>query len=288
MTAVTSTPVTASPPSRLRRWRKADPVLILSVLWCALAILVAVAAPLLAPYDPSQTDILAAAQGLSAQHWFGTDEVGRDIFTRVLYGARLSLLGPVLVVVIATAAGTALAIAAVWFGGWFDRLLTRVLDIAFAFPPLLLAVLSVVLFGPGLTAPVVALAVAYTPYIARVVRSAALRERHLPYIESCTLAGLSGPRICVRHILPNVLPLVRAQAVTSLGSSLLDLGAISFVGLGIQPPSAEWGLMVADGRTALLNGSPQESLAAGFMIIITVVAFNMLGERLAERAEVRA
>ncbi|MER6557147.1 ABC transporter permease [Streptomyces sp. NPDC001027] len=288
MTAVTSTPVTVSPPSSLHRWRKADPVLILSVLWCALAVLVAAAAPLLAPYDPSQTDILAAAQGPSAQHWFGTDAVGRDIFSRVVYGARLSLLGPVLVVVIATAAGTALAIAAVWFGGWFDRLLTRVLDIAFAFPPLLLAVLSVVLFGPGLTAPVVALAVAYTPYIARVVRSAALRERHLPYIESCTLAGLSGPRICVRHILPNVLPLVRAQAVTSLGSSLLDLGAISFVGLGIQPPNAEWGLMVSDGRTALLNGSPQESLAAGFMIIITVVAFNMLGERLAERAEARA
>ncbi|MFF7284367.1 ABC transporter permease [Streptomyces griseorubiginosus] len=250
--------------------------------------MVAVAAPLLAPYDPGQTDILAAAQGPSSQHWFGTDSVGRDIFSRVLYGARLSLLGPMLVVIIATTVGTALAIAAVWFGGWFDRVLTRVFDIAFAFPPLLLAVLSVVLFGPGLTAPVAALAVAYTPYIARVVRSAALRERHLPYIESCTLAGLSGPRICARHILPNVLALVRAQAVTSLGTSLVDLGAISFIGLGIQPPSAEWGLMVSDGRTALLNGSPQESLAAGFMIIITVVSFNMLGERLAERAEVRA
>jgi peptide/nickel transport system permease protein len=288
MTAMTSTPVTASPPARLPRWRKADPVLALSAVWCALIVMVAVAAPLLAPYDPSQTDILAAAQGPSSQHWFGTDSVGRDIFSRVLYGARLSLLGPTLVVIIATTVGTALAIAAVWFGGWFDRVLTRVFDIAFAFPPLLLAVLSVVLFGPGLTAPVTALAVAYTPYTARVVRSAALRERHLPYIESCTLAGLSGPRICARHILPNVLPLVRAQAVTSLGTSLLDLGAISFVGLGIQPPSAEWGLMISGGRTALLNGSPQESLAAGFMIIITVVSFNMLGERLAERAEVRA
>ncbi|MEU9918583.1 ABC transporter permease [Streptomyces sp. NPDC051001] len=288
MTTVTSTRATVPLLSRLPRWRKADPVLILSAVWCALVVLVAVAAPLLAPYDPSQTDILAANQGISGQHWFGTDSVGRDILSRVLYGARLSLMGPVLVVVIATTAGTALAIAAVWFGGWFDRILTRVFDIVFAFPALLLAVLSVVIFGPGLTAPVTALAVAYTPYIARVVHSAALRERHLPYIESCTLAGLSGARICVRHILPNVFPAVRAQAVISLGTSLLDLGAISFVGLGIQPPSAEWGLMVSDGRTSLLNGNPQQALAAGFMIIITVVAFNMLGERLAERAEVKA
>lgn len=288
MTTVTSRRATVSLPARTARLRKGDPVLVLSAAWCVLVVVVAVAAPLLAPYDPSQTDILAANQGSSAQHWFGTDAVGRDIFSRVLYGARLSLLAPTLVVVIATAAGTALGIACVWFGGWFDRVLTRVFDVVFAFPALLLAILGVVLFGPGLVAPVAALAVAYTPYIARVVRSAALRERHLPYIESCTLAGLSGPRICARHILPNVFPLIRAQSVTSLGTSLVELGGMSFVGLGVQPPSAEWGLMVAGGRTALLNGNPQESLAAGFMIIVTVVAFSMLGERLAERAEAKA
>lgn len=288
MTTVTSTRATVSLLTRTARLRKVDPVLALSAAWCVLVVLVAVAAPLLAPYDPSQTDILAANQGSSAQHWFGTDAVGRDIFSRVLFGARLSLLSPALVVVIATTLGTTLGIASVWFGGWFDRVLTRVFDVVFAFPALLLAVLGVVLFGPGLVAPVAALAVVYTPYVARVVRSAAMRERHLPYIESCALAGLSGPRICARHILPNVLPLVRAQAVTSLGTSLVELGGISFVGLGVQPPNAEWGLMVAGGRTALLNGNPQESLAAGFMIIATVVAFSMLGERLAERAEAKA
>ncbi|MEV4036306.1 ABC transporter permease [Streptomyces umbrinus] len=288
MTTMQTTKATLPLAARLPRLRGADPVLVLSAGWCLLVAVIAVFAPLLAPYDPSRTDILAAGQGISAQHWFGTDSVGRDIFSRVLHGARLSLFGPVLVVLISTVVGTALAVACAWFGGWFDRVLSQVFDIIFAFPALLLAVLAVVYFGPGLLAPVIALAVAYTPYIARVVRSAALRERQLPYIESCSMAGLSGRRICVRHILPNVLPLIRAQAVISLGTSLMDIGGISFVGLGVQPPNAEWGLMVADGRTALLDGKPQESLAAGFMIILTVVAFNMLGERLAERAEAKA
>lgn len=288
MTALTQLPAPAPLLRAARRLRSADLVLVAAATVCVLLVLVALAAPLLAPYDPAQTDVLAAGQGPSAQHWLGTDSLGRDIYSRLLYGARLSLLGPALVVAFSTLAGTALAIASVWHGGWFDRAVTRLSDVLFAFPGLLFAVLAVALFGSGLTAPVTALAIAYTPYLTRIVRSVAQKERHLPYVEALTLAGLSGWRICTRHLLPNLLPVIRAQAVISFGTALVELGAISFVGLGVQPPTTDWGLMIADGRTALLNGQPQAALAAGLMIIITVVAFNLLGERLADRAEAHA
>lgn len=136
--------------------------------------------------------MLAAGRSASAQHWLGTDSLGRDILSRLLYGARLSLLGPALVVTVATVAGTTLAIASVWYGGWFDRAITRLSDVLFAFPGLLFAVLAVALFGSGLTAPVTALAIAYTPYLTRIVRSVAYRERNLPYIEACELAACPG------------------------------------------------------------------------------------------------
>jgi peptide/nickel transport system permease protein len=240
---------------------------------------------LLAPYNPNQTNILAANQGVSVQHWFGTDSLGRDIFSRVLAGAQLSLLGPALVVSVATTLAVAIAISAVWFGGGYERVTKRVLDTLFAFPALLLAVLAVAIFGVGLVAPVIAISIAYTPYIARVVYSAAVRERHLPYIEACSTAGLSAWRICSGHIFTNVAPIVRAQATILFGSALIDLAAISFLGLGVQPPTAEWGLIVGDGTLATLNGYPQEALAAGIAIVITVVSFNVLGERIAARSQ---
>ncbi|MFJ8025410.1 ABC transporter permease [Streptomyces sp. NPDC096311] len=239
-----------------------------------------------APHSPSATDILGANLTASGDHLLGTDPLGRDIYSRLLYGARLSLLGPAIVVCAATLFGTSLAIASAWWGGRLDRVIARGVDVLFAFPALLVAILAVAIFGHGLWAPVVALAIAYTPYLARVVRTVAVRERSLPYIDALHLAGLSGWRICTRHILPNVLPMVRAQATIGFGSALVDLAGISFLGLGVQAPDAEWGLMVSDGRSALLNGYPMESISAGFMIIVTVVAFNVLGERLAQRSEV--
>jgi peptide/nickel transport system permease protein len=209
------------------------------------------------------------------------------VLSRVLDGARLSLLGPALVTVVSTALGTAAAIAGSWLGGVRDRLTSRLLDILFAFPSILFAVLAVVAFGTGLVAPVIALSVAYTPYIARVIRAEAVRERQLPYIEACQLLGYSSWRTAVYHLLRNVRLLIIAQATITFGYSLLDLAAISFIGLGVQPPTAEWGLMVSEGDTALLNGHLSESLAAGGAIVLTVVAFNVLGERLAARSRGR-
>jgi peptide/nickel transport system permease protein len=270
------------------RARRSDKLIIALTVLLGLLVLCALLAPWLVPYPPNGGNILAANLGPSGTHWLGTDQLGRDILSRLMVGARLSLLGPTIIVLCATVAAVTLAVSSVWIGGWFDQGVARVLDLMFAFPGLLLAILAVAMIGPGLLAPVLALALAYTPYIARVVRTVALRERHLAYVESCQVIGISGWRICVRHLVPNVVPIVLAQATIAFGSALVDLAAISYLGLGVQSPQAEWGLMVSDGQSALLNGSPWESLSACVMIIVVVLSVNVLGERIAQRTEAAA
>ncbi|NGO11355.1 ABC transporter permease [Streptomyces sp. HC44] len=257
-------------------------LLALSIV-CGLLALLAVFGPLLAPYPPAQTDILAAGQGPTGAHLLGTDSLGRDILSRLLAGARLSFAGPGIIVLVSSVLGTAVAVTSAWIGGAFDSAVKRVLNVVFAVPGILVAVLAVALFGRGFTALVIALSLIYTPYVARVVRSVAATERRRPYIEALQLAGLSGWRICTRHILRNVLPIVLAQATIGFGSALMDFGAMSFLGLGVQPPSAEWGLMVSDGRSEILDGALQQSLWAGTMIVVTVVCFNILGARISSK-----
>jgi peptide/nickel transport system permease protein len=262
-------------------WR--DPVSVGAMIFIGVLVVVAVFAPLLAPDDPNFANILATNQGPSAAHLLGTDSFGRDLLSRLLYGARLSLLGPALIILIASMAGTTLAILAAWYGGWFDQVVSRVADILFAFPGLIFAMLAVAMFGPGLVAPVIALSIAYTPYLMRIIRSEALRQRSLPYVAACYVEGLPARTICWRHILPNVMPLLVVQAALSFGYALVDLAAVSYLGLGVQPPAAEWGVMVSTGQSSILAGHVQESLSAGLMIVATVVAFNLLGDRLASR-----
>ncbi len=276
--------VTVEPASGRRRTRL-DPALAGIGAVLVLLVLAAVLAPLIAPYSPDQGNILIANAPPSPAHLLGTDAVGRDIVSRLIYGARLSLLGPALIIALATTAGVTLAISAVWIGGWYDVVVSRVLDLLFAIPGLLVAIIAVAVLGTGLIAPVLALSLAYTPYIARVLRSVALRERRLAYIESVQLAGFSGWAICLRHLLPNVMPLIRAQATLAFGAALVDLAAISYLGLGVQPPTPEWGIMVSDGQASLLNGYPLESISAGFLIVVVVVLVNLLGDRFAIRAE---
>jgi peptide/nickel transport system permease protein len=262
-------------------------VLIASAVVCVLLVLFAVGGQYLTRWPPSGIDILNINAAPSANHWLGTDYLGRDLYSRVASGARISLLGPALVVVVATVAAVAVALASAWFGGWFDAAVRRVMDILFAFPSLLFAVLAVAVFGVGLTAPVAALAIAYVPYLGRVFRTVAVQQRHLPYVEACVLAGMPAWRICLRHLLPPMLPYIRAQASLAFGYALLDLAAISFIGLGVQPPTSDWGVMVSEGRQPLLNGYPLEALTAGLLILLTVVAFNVLGERLERWADGR-
>lgn len=260
-----------------------DVVLWLSVTVLVALVLIAIFGPMLAPHSPTATSLLHANAGPSPEHPLGTDSLGRDTLSRLLFGARLSLLGPAVVIIVATVLGTALAILAAWTGGGVERLVVRLLDLLFAFPSLIFALLAVAVFGQGLVAPTIALALAYTPYLARVVHSVAAAERQQPYFDACRMAGFSGLRMCARHLLPNVSGTVRAQATIMFGSALVDLAAISFLGLGVQAPQSEWGLMVADGRSALLAGAPMQALSAGAMIVVTVVACNVLGERIASR-----
>ncbi|TRW80974.1 ABC transporter permease [Mycolicibacterium sp. 018/SC-01/001] len=270
--------------SRRRFATMGQPALIASSSIAALLIVLAVVGPWIAPYDPDATDVLAAREGMSPQHLLGTDSLGRDILSRALTGARLSLTAPALIVAISAVLGTALAIFSAWHGGAVDRMINRLLNVMFSVPGILVAVLASAVFGAGFWAPVLALGVVYTPYVARVVRSVALRERQRAYVESLQLAGVSSLQICVRHLAPNVMPIVVAQATYGFGSALADFAAISFIGLGVQPPASEWGVMVSDGRSELLDGAILQSLVAGTLIVATVIVFNVLGAQLSSRS----
>jgi peptide/nickel transport system permease protein len=266
---------------RFDRIRRLDPVAAVCAAFIAIVVLVAILAPWIAPHDPRYLNILGRFQTSSPTNLLGTDSLGRDLLSRLIWGARLSLLGPFLIIFLATVVGTFLAIITAWVGGWFDNVVSRMLDILFAFPGLIFAMIAVAIFGTGLVAPVIALSIAYLPYIARILRSGAIRERNLPYIDACYAEGLPTRRIAFRHLLPNIMPLVLVQATISFGYALVDLAAISYLGLGVAPPAPEWGLMVSNGQSSILSGHPQESLYAGILIVVTVVAFNLLGERLA-------
>ncbi|GAA2656919.1 ABC transporter permease [Paractinoplanes durhamensis] len=250
---------------------------------CLLVALTALLAPWIAPHDPTAVDPLNAYAPFSAAHPLGTDDLGRDLLSRLIAGSRTSLAGPLVVIVLSGATGTAIAVAAAWIGGWFDAAVSRVLDILFAFPGLVLAITVTAVFGAGFLAPVVALSLAYVPIIARVMRAAALRERSLPYVEALRVQGFSGWHICRRHLLPNLAPLLVVQAAISFGYAMIDLASISFLGLGLQPPAADWGLMIANGQPSILAGFPQQSIAAAVAVVITVVAFTVVAERMASR-----
>ena len=247
--------------------------------------LAAIAAPVIAPYSPSAIDLEHVLSGPSPQHLLGTDNLGRDIVSRLIWGARSSLLGPLLVTVIATIAATSLALTAAWRGGIVDQLISSAFDVSLSFPGILLAIGAVAVFGVGLTAPVIALGIAYTPYVGRVARGAALRERRLAYVDALVVQGSSGLRTTLRHILPNVGPLILAQATLAFGWATIDLAAISFLGLGEQPPSPDWGLTVSQSEPQILNHQPAQALYPGIALVLVVVSVTMLGRRLAQHSE---
>ncbi|MFG2650401.1 ABC transporter permease [Streptomyces sp. NPDC048436] len=272
-----------APRTKKRTGRPYDLVTLGAGCVVALFVLLAVFGPLLAPHDPNAVDPLSVNTGPSAAHLLGTDDTGRDILSRLISAARASLAAPAVVIVVSTTLGTALALSAAWFGGWLDRLISGALDVVFGFPGLIMAVLAAAVFGTGLTAPIVALSIAYLPLITRIVRSSAVKERNLPYVSALQLLGAPTARIWLRHLLPNLLPLVLVQATIGFGYALLDVAAISFLGLGSQPPDPEWGLMVANGAPSILAGNPQQALYAGLVILTVVVAFNLLGAGLSRR-----
>ncbi|MFC5185494.1 ABC transporter permease [Actinomadura harenae] len=251
-------------------------------------VLIALAAPLLAPHDPNGVDLGAAVSGPSAVHPFGADGSGRDTLSRLLIGSRTALLGPIGVVVFSTVAGAAVGVAAGWRGGWLDTVLSRGSELLLAFPALLVAMLFVALYGPGLLTPVVALSLAYLPYVSRLARGLTVSEKRRPYLDSYRVQGFSGLAICVRHLVPNIAPTVLAQSTVNFGYALLDLAALSYLGLGLPPLTPDWGAMINDGQDAMMQGHFLPAVIPCVAIVLTVVAFNVVGGAWADRISRRA
>jgi peptide/nickel transport system permease protein len=256
--------------------------------WLAATILVLVVgcgllAPWVAPHDPTEADLGASLQGISGAHWLGADQSGQDIASRLMYGVRTGLLSPLLILAFALVLGPPIGILAAWRGGWVDAAISRATDAFIAFPGLLFAVLVIAIFGEGITAAVIALGLAYTPAIAKLARSAALSECRTEYIEAYRVLGVGGVSICLRRLVPRVIPLILGYCVVLFGEALMSMAALSYLGLGAQSPTPDWGLMVAEGQLPLIQGALLPSLAPAAAIAVTVVAFNVVGVRVADR-----
>ncbi|MFC9458431.1 ABC transporter permease [Streptomyces sp. NPDC056983] len=248
-----------------------------------LVVLAAVLAPLLAPYAPDTIDLSASLVGTSGDHLLGTDSSGQDLLSRVLYGARTSLIAPILLLAIAAVLGVTLGTLAAWRGGWVDTLVSRLTDVMYAFPGLLFTVLIIAVFGSGMTTSVLALGLAYTPTVAKYTRSVALAERRKPYIDAYRVLGMGGARICARFLVPNLGRSVVGYLVVLFGEALMSLATLSYLGFGAQPPSSDWGLMVQEGQAAVVQGALLPALVPGFAIALVVVSFNVVGVWAADR-----
>jgi peptide/nickel transport system permease protein len=265
--------------------RATGPAGIASAVVIAAATFAALFGPVLAPYDPNLPNLSLSWAGPVGGHLLGYDFEGRDVLSRLLAGAQSTMLGPLAVVILSVTAGTLLAVTAAWRRGVSDTAISTGLNILFAFPGILLAVLAAAVFGAGLPAAAIALSIAYLPYVARVLRGAALRERNQPYVAALEVQGASATAICLRHVVPNIGPLIVAQATILFGYAMVDLAAVSFLGLGVQPPTANWGVMISENQDGLLLGHPLPAVAAGLCIVAVVIAVNVLGERLFGQAQ---
>lgn len=267
--------------TRLRRARHLG-VTHIAAVTLALIAAAAVLAPLIARTNPDAIDLFNSLAGPSSDHPLGLDGSGRDLFARLLHGGRTSLLGPAIVVAVSTVIGVPLGLAAGYFGGVVDSALSRVWDLMLAFPSLLLAIVIVATFGRGFLPAVFAISVTYVPFLARIVRGLTLVERPKAYIAACRLEGYGVARILGAHLLPNISGAVMAQVTLNFGYALLDLTALSFIGLGVRPPTSDWGAMLADGKSTILT-TANPVLWPALAILITVVCVNLVGEAVAQR-----
>ncbi|MDO8794830.1 MAG: ABC transporter permease [Vicinamibacterales bacterium] len=240
--------------------------------------------PVLLPLDPVTQELPLRLASPSWAHPFGLDELGRDILARLLAGARISLLVGLVVVSVSVVVGVTLGSIAGYFGGLVDDAISRVIDVLLAFPGLLLAIAMVAVLGPSLTNVVLALSVIGWVGYARLVRSHVLRAREWDFVQAARALGASSTRILVRHILPGALPAITVQATLGMGAAILSEASLSFLGLGVQPPSPSWGTMLNNGRVHLLD-APHLTLFPGIAIALLVLGFNFLGDGLRDRLD---
>ncbi|MBI1388663.1 MAG: ABC transporter permease subunit [bacterium] len=244
---------------------------------CSFILFVALFAPLLATHNPDEQNLPQKLRPPSSEHWFGSDDTGRDLYSRVVYGSRLTLSVGVVAVGIATALGVPLALLSVWGGRRADLVVSGVIDVFLAFPSLVLALAIVAILGQDLTNAMIAIGIVYAPRLARVVRAAALSESVRDYVSAARALSCSAPRVLFRHILPNCMAPLLASATLYLASAILEAAALSFLGLGAQPPQSEWGALLYAGRDFRLT-APYLLYFPGFAIFITVMGINLLGD----------
>ena len=242
-------------------------------------IVIAVIAPLITNFKYDETNLINRLQPPSAEHWFGTDDLGRDIFTRIAYGARISLIVGFFSVTGALVVGTVLGILAGYYGRWVDTLISRAFDIMLAFPSILLAIAIVAALGPSLKNALIAIAIVQVPIFGRVVRSKVLSLKEEEYIMAARAVGMKHGRIIIHHIFPNSIAPVIVQASLLFGTAILEAAALGFLGLGAQPPQPEWGKMLADSR-AFIQLAPWTVVFPGLSIMLIVLGFNLIGDGL--------
>ncbi len=266
---------------------KKSPLTVLGLALTIFLVLVAIFAPLIAPYDPIKQDLKNRLQPPSWEHPFGTDQLGRDIFSRVVWGSRISLFIALIVVAISFTVGTTIGIISGYFGGKVDEVLMRITDMFMAFPRLVLALAVAAALGPGLFNTMLAIAFVSWVYYARLARASTLQIREEVYIEAARAIGASDKRILFLHVLPMVIAPVVVQATLDMGGTILTAAGLGFLGLGVQPPTPEWGVMVSEGRR-FITEQWWVSTFPGFAILLATLGFNLLGDGINDILNVRA
>src|SRR5687768_10969259 len=284
MADVIAPSVAVPAPVRTRaEWRKTartltrNPLVVAGLVMVVGLVLIAALAGLIAPYDPIANNVRAALQPPSSYYFFGTDRFGRDIFSRVVHGSRLTLFVAIVSVAMSAVVGIALGLVSGYYRGWIDNLIGRVMDVFFSFPALLLAIAVAAMLGPGLNNAIIAIVVVYAPLFGRVVRGPVLVERGKEYVEAARVLGAPSPRIVLKHIFPNVLSPLTVQATITFSHAILLEAYLSFLGLGTQPPFPSWGTMLQESRS-FLETAPWMSIFPGLAIMLAVLAFNLLGD----------
>jgi peptide/nickel transport system permease protein len=245
----------------------------------AIIALLALAAPLVAPQDPLAQNLAEAARAPSAAHWFGTDKLGRDLFSRIVFGARTSIVVGFVAVALAIGAGTLIGVVAGFVGGLVDAALMGVMDVMLAFPSIMLAIAITTVLGPSITNVMIAVGIVYIPQYARLARSSVLSVKETEYIEAARALGAYAPRIIGRHVLPNILAPLLVQATLGIATAELEAAGLSYLGLGARPPAPEWGAMLNDARDSWLS-APWALIFPGVALTTLVLGFNLLGDGL--------
>ncbi|MCA3178126.1 MAG: ABC transporter permease [Burkholderiaceae bacterium] len=288
MSAVPSSAAPAAPRGgHLRYVLTENPVTAIAALLFAGLVALAILGPWLAPHDPLATAPARALQPPSVAHWFGTDALGRDILSRCIVAARLDLGLAVAAVALSFAVGATLGAAAGFFGGWPDRIVSRVADTIMAFPLFVLAMGIVAALGNTLANIVIATAIVNLPFYIRVARAEANVRREAGFVESARLAGNGEWGVLMRHVFPNLLPPIAVQVSLNMGWAILNAAGLSFIGLGVRPPTPEWGIMVAEGAQYIVSGEWWVALFPGAMLMLAVFSFNLLGDALRDLLDPR-